>query len=86
MFAANLMIKNPSGLHARPASGLVRLCKEFSSEITIYYKEKSINAKSIVSVLAGGIGQNAEIKLTAEGSDESEAGPVVISYIENLTD
>lgn len=89
MFYAKVIIPNETGLHARPASGLVRLCKSYKSTIQIIHgehEEKIIDAKSIINLLAGGLKQYTPIYLRIEGEDENEAGPAVVSYIENLTD
>ena len=36
MFERNLVVKNKTGLHARPAASLASLCGKFKSEIRIY--------------------------------------------------
>ncbi|MFZ5969710.1 MAG: HPr family phosphocarrier protein, partial [Bacillota bacterium] len=40
-------IQNETGLHARPASLLVKAAMQFTSDINIEYQNKVINAKSI---------------------------------------
>ena len=50
-----IVIQNPTGLHARPAKVLVKLAKQFQSDIKIKHGEKTANAKSMVSVLTGSI-------------------------------
>ncbi|MBM7647316.1 phosphocarrier protein [Bacillus ectoiniformans] len=62
-----------TGIHARPATLLVQTASKFSSDINLEYKEKKVNLKSIMGVMSLGIGQGADITITAEGSDESEA-------------
>lgn len=86
MFQKDIVIPNETGLHARPASGLVRLCKSYKSKITICTDEKAIDAKSIIMVLAGGLKQHTPIRLEVEGEDEAEAGVAVSAYIEGLVD
>ena len=86
MFTKEIEVPNETGLHARPASGLVRLCKTFESKISIVYGEKTIDAKSIIQVLASGIQQHAVVTLNVEGADEEVAGPAVADYIETLTE
>ena len=49
-----LVIRNQTGLHARPAKVLVNLAKQFKSDIRIQCKDKRANAKSMVSVLTLG--------------------------------
>ena len=62
MYTKQTIIKNISGLHARPASEFVALAKTFESKITIKKLETenavAANAKSIIKVLAQGISVN----------------------------
>ncbi|MEH6940285.1 phosphocarrier protein HPr [Bacillus sp. JJ722] len=62
-----------TGIHARPATLLVQAAGKFDSDINLEYKEKKVNLKSIMGVMSLGIGQGAEIKISAEGSDEQDA-------------
>ena len=62
-----------TGIHARPATLLVQAAGKFDSEINLAYKEKKVNLKSIMGVMSLGIGQGAEITISAEGSDENDA-------------
>jgi phosphocarrier protein len=62
-----------TGLHARPATMLVQTAGKYSSDITLEYNGKSVNLKSIMGVMSLGVGQGAEVTITAEGDDEAEA-------------
>jgi phosphocarrier protein HPr len=62
-----------TGIHARPATLLVQTASRFDSEINLEYKGKTVNLKSIMGVMSLGIGQGADIKITAEGSDANDA-------------
>ena len=65
---------NKTGLHARPASDFVMLAKKYESKITICKEGgEPVNAKSVVRLLAEGIGQGKKAELAAEGPDEAEA-------------
>lgn len=65
---------NKTGLHARPASDFVMLAKKYDSKITICKEGgEPVNAKSVVRLLAEGIGQGTKVELAAEGPDEAEA-------------
>ncbi|WP_010282893.1 phosphocarrier protein HPr [Bacillus timonensis] len=72
-------ITSESGIHARPATVLVQAASQYNSDIQIEYNGKSVNLKSIMGVMSLGIGQGAEVKFVAKGSDEAEA-------IEKLTE
>ncbi|MGV3488706.1 MAG: phosphocarrier protein HPr [Tuberibacillus sp.] len=62
-----------TGLHARPATLLVNAANQFQSDLNLHYSGKTVNLKSIMGVMSLGIGQGAEIEITAEGNDEKEA-------------
>lgn len=62
-----------TGIHARPATLLVQTASKFESEINLEYKERKVNLKSIMGVMSLGIGQGADIKISAAGNDEAEA-------------
>ncbi|WP_100408210.1 phosphocarrier protein HPr [Bacillus solitudinis] len=62
-----------TGIHARPATQLVNKAGQYSSDITLEFKGKSVNLKSIMGVMSLGVGQGAEVTVKAEGSDASEA-------------
>ncbi len=68
-----LVIQNPTGLHARPAKVLVNLAKQFKSEIRLLYGEKNVNAKSMVSVLTLGAVSGSAITVQVNGDDEDAA-------------
>ncbi|KIS02725.1 phosphocarrier protein HPr [Paucilactobacillus wasatchensis] len=62
-----------TGIHARPATILVQTASKFGSDVTLQYEGKSVNLKSIMGVMSLGVGQNANVTISAEGADEKEA-------------
>lgn len=86
MLTKEITIRNQTGLHARPATNFVKFAAGFQSRIFISYKNKEIDAKSIVSLLTGGIGSNVTFTLRVDGSDEQEAMEKVSEFLENLQD
>ena len=79
MVSQKVTVKNPTGLHLRPA-GI--LCKE-AMQITFRYRENTANAKSVLSVLGACIKSGDEIELVCEGEDEQEALAALVNAIEN---
>jgi phosphocarrier protein HPr len=75
-----LKILNEEGMHARPAGVLAKLAGSFSSTVEIVASGKTVNAKSIMSVMSLGLTSGAELIVRANGADEIEA----ISKIESL--
>ncbi|AWI11318.1 MULTISPECIES: phosphocarrier protein HPr [Bacillaceae] len=62
-----------TGIHARPATLIVREAGKFNSNIELEYNGKTVNLKSIMGIMSLGIGKNAVIKIKANGTDENEA-------------
>ena len=52
MVSQKVVIKNPTGLHLRPAGILCKDAMQFKSHITFRYRDNIANAKSVLSVLA----------------------------------
>ncbi len=73
MAEKTFLITADTGIHARPATQLVNKAGQFSSDITLEYKGKSVNLKSIMGVMSLGVGKGAEVTVKAEGSDADEA-------------
>lgn len=68
-----IIVKNETGLHSRPADLFVRTSKLYESNITVKKGETSANAKSILKVILLNVCQNDSIVVTADGPDESAA-------------
>ncbi|WP_445683191.1 HPr family phosphocarrier protein [Solibacillus sp. FSL K6-1523] len=66
-------ITAPEGLHARPAALLVSAATPFLADITLHFKEKGANLKSIMGVMAQGVPSGGTVVISAQGSDEAEA-------------
>ncbi|WP_369900822.1 phosphocarrier protein HPr [Bacillus manliponensis] len=61
------------GIHARPAAQLVNKVGQYEAEITLQYKGKSVNLKSIMGIMSLGVPSGAEVTIVAEGNDAKEA-------------
>lgn len=85
MAQREVVIANPSGLHARPASRFVSTARRFSSDVRLGRKgECEVNAKSIVNVLGLGLAQGEEAVLSAQGEDAQAAVDELSSLVESL--
>lgn len=62
-----------SGIHARPATVLVREASKFKADVNLAYEGKSVNLKSIMGVMALGIPKGSKITIVTSGPDEDEA-------------
>ena len=76
MVSENIMVTSQLGIHLRPAGAMCNEAVKYQANISFKYgedKSKSANAKSVISILASGVGCGDEITLIAEGPDEEEA-------------
>mgnify|MGYP002074167226 FL=1 len=84
MVSQKVKIKNPTGLHLRPAGDLCKNAIEYTSVITFKYGGENVaNAKSVLSVLGACVKSGDEIELICEGEDEETALREMIALIES---
>ncbi len=82
MVSQKVTIKNPTGLHLRPAGILCKEAMQFKAHVSFRYRENTANAKSVLSVLGACIKSGDEIELVCDGEDEKEALAALIAAIE----
>ncbi|MDI6813127.1 MAG: HPr family phosphocarrier protein [Desulfitobacteriaceae bacterium] len=79
-----IVIKNKSGLHARPAAKFVVFAKNFTQPITVTKGEKSAPATSLIGILSLGITQGDRIRLTVEGENAQQVLDQFSEFIDQL--
>ena len=82
MASQDLHIVAETGINARPATLLVQTASKFASDITLDYKGKSVNLKSIMGVMSLGVGQGADVVISAEGADADDALAAIAETLE----
>lgn len=79
-------LRNDNGLHARPATELVKLVKAFEAKITVQNLDRNgeaVSAKSSMKILALGATKGARLRFVAEGADAQAAIEAIKAGIEN---
>lgn len=80
-------IKNPQGIHARPAGAITKKAAEFMDEqVMIEFNGRKVNAKSITLVLTLGMKAGDTVTVSAEGDKAAEAVEAVGAVIETVLD
>lgn len=77
-----VVIKNASGLHARPAGMFVKKAAEFKSTVEVIAKGKTVNAKSIMGIMSLGLAQGDELTVVANGDDQEAAVAALAELVE----
>ena len=86
MYTRQIVVCNPTGLHARPATQFVKCAAQFSSKITVKNVDsagKPVNAKSMVLLLSQGLKQGDSCEIVAEGIDEQQAVDTLVKLIQS---
>lgn len=65
-------VRNKLGLHVRPATTITKILQKRKSKVTLTYKDESVNARSIMSIMILAAPKNARLKITVEGPDARE--------------
>lgn len=87
-----IIIKNNTGLHARPAARFSDLCglkKDHDIHVCVKRNDvfaKCINAKSVLLLLSLGIKKGETIKLIVDGPNEEDVINELTMFIEGLSE
>lgn len=84
MVTKEVIVKNSTGLHARPATLLVKKASSFKSDVSIEFNGRKANVKSLIGVLSLGVTKNSNVKVIASGDDENLAVEEIFKLIESL--
>jgi phosphocarrier protein len=86
MRSVEIVMRNPSGLHARPASVFTEAAARFAANVTIENLTRAIgpvDAKSMLLLLTAGVSKDHRIRLVADGPDEDAAIDSLVALVES---
>ncbi len=83
MVSEKVVIKNPTGLHLRPAGALCKEAMNYTSSIKFRFHNTTANAKSVLSVLGACIKTGGEVEFICEGPDEEQALKAIIGIVKD---
>lgn len=75
------IIKDPVGIHARPAGELAKLAAEYDVEIRIQNGERSTSAKSVTGLMLLDAGEGSRLQVTVTGKDARKAGAALQRFL-----
>ena len=85
MAQAEIEVRNPSGLHARPAAEFVRAASGFTSDVRVTNltrdEARSASAKSVLGVMGLGVARGHTVRIDADGSDADDAVSTLVDLI-----
>ena len=68
-----IVVRNKTGLHARPAAIFVQIANKYDSDISIIKDDQEVNGKSIMGILMLAAEKGAKIVIIANGDDAKKA-------------
>jgi phosphocarrier protein HPr len=77
-----VVIRNPQGLHMRPAMAFARIANRFRSAVTIRRQDKAANGRSMVQLMTLAALPGTELVLEVDGEDAAAALPVLAAALE----
>jgi len=80
--SCKVKVKNPLGLHTRPAAVIVKMLQPLKASVFFTYKNETINARSIMSILMLAARKNSQIVITIEGEDADSAMRLIVRAFE----
>lgn len=81
MRTVNHTVKDPNGIHARPAGVIVNTAKKFKSDIKLISGEKSGDCKRIFSIMGLSLKAGDEFVIEVAGDDEDAAAKAIESAL-----
>ena len=86
MTKRSIRINLENVLEARPVALLVQEASKYESVIYILYKDRRVNAKSIMGMMSLGLTNGEELSVSAEGVDEEAAVEGISRFLSKSAD
>ncbi|HEY4110615.1 HPr family phosphocarrier protein [Puia sp.] len=83
MITREYLILAPEGMHARPATAMVKLAKQFQVTVLLKKGEKKAKLNSLLSILSLGIKGGEGVALEFEGTGEAAAAEAFDTFFAN---
>ena len=76
------MVKDPVGIHARPAGALAKVAQGFDAEITIRNGQNSASAKSVIELMTLDAAEGSKLEVTVTGKDADKATSALQQFMD----
>ena len=80
--SAPVVVRNHSGLHARPAAVLASAARTFRSDVRLRLNDATANAKSVTAIMGLEVGEGDTVTLDACGDDAAQALGAIVPLLE----
>lgn len=80
MYQFTYTVKDPVGIHARPAGLLSKEGKKYKSAITVEKNGTEVNVLKLMALMKLGVKCGEIVNVKIEGEDEAVAGPAMEAF------
>lgn len=81
MIQRSEQVRNPNGMHVRPASEFVKVASRFRAEVRVEKDGLEVNGKSIMGVMMLAAEYGSTLTIRAEGDDAQEAVDALAQFV-----
>jgi phosphocarrier protein len=83
MIVQTLTVKEPYGIHARPASRIAAACRQLDSRVTLVKNEKRADGRSVLQLLLLAAEEGAQIEVMVDGGNETAVMEQIVELFEH---
>ncbi len=83
MIEFTYQVKDPNGIHARPAGKLATFAKQFRSDIRVRSNGKEADAKRLLALMSLGAKMGDTLTFVIAGEDEKDAAEQIKNHLEH---
>ena len=80
MITKDYIISSPEGIHARPATALVKLARQFKAVINLQKGDRVVRLNSLLNILSLAAKGGETVTLSFEGEDEDRAAAALDQF------
>lgn len=77
-------VKNPLGIHARPAAILAQACTNFKAAVTIECNGETASGNNVLQILALHAAKGSTLKITIDGEDADACGEKILEALNEI--
>ena len=78
-----IILKNETGIHARPAAQIVQILSNFSCDVSFQKGEEMADGRSIMELMMLAVASGDKINVTFEGEDADKATEAIKNLIDS---
>ena len=84
MKVINYEVKNPLGIHARPAAILAQACTNFKAAVTIECNGETASGNNVLQILALHAAKGSTLKITIDGEDADACADKILEALNEI--